>query len=160
MDDYLAEIRLFAGNFAPTYWAFCHGQLMPVSEYTALFSLIGTTYGGNGITTFALPDLRGRVPVCAGPSPGLTYHELGKVSGRETVRLLDTEMPSHGHPITKTITAGTDVSSNAFLVGVPSETDQMARCGNMGGTTPHTNMQPYLGLNYIICVEGIYPSRN
>lgn len=160
MDDYLAEIRLFAGNFAPMCWAFCHGQLMSIAENSALFSLLGTTYGGDGQTTFALPDLRGRVPVCTGQGPGLTYRELGEQAGNENVTLISTQIPNHTHPIAKTTTTGKDVSSNTFVVGAPDGTVQTGSSGNMGGTTPHNNMQPHTGLNYIICVEGIYPSRS
>ncbi len=160
MDDYLAEIRLFAGNFAPRGWAFCHGQLMSIAENSALFSLLGTTYGGNGQTTFALPDLRGRVPISDGQGRGLSFHSLGEQAGSENVTLLTDQIPNHAHPIAKTTTTGTDASSNTFVVGAPGGTAQAANSGNFGGTAPHSNMQPYTGLNYIICVEGCYPSRN
>jgi len=160
MDDYLAEIRLFAGNFAPLGWAFCHGQLMSIAENSALFSLLGTTYGGNGQTTFALPDLRSRVPISMGQGYGLTSHDLGEQSGTETVQLQVSQLPSHSHPIPKTTTTGTDASSNTFAVGTAVGTAQTSSSGNFGGTTPHSNMQPYAGLNYIICVEGYYPSRS
>ena len=160
MDDYLAEIRLFAGNFTPSGWAFCHGQLMSIAENSALFSLLGTTYGGNGQTTFALPDLRSRVPISEGQGRGLSYHELGEQSGSENVTLLTNQIPNHNHPIAKTTTTGTDASSNTFVVGTPGGTAQTSSSGNFGGTTPHSNMQPYAGLNYIICVEGYYPSRS
>jgi microcystin-dependent protein len=160
MDDYLAEIRLFAGNFAPYNWAFCNGQLLSISDNSALFSLIGTTYGGDGITTFALPDLQSRVPICTGQGPGLSNRILGERSGNEAITLLTNQIPNHNHPIAKTTTTGTDASSNTFVVGAPGGTAQTSSSGNFGGTTPHSNMQPYTGLNYIICVEGIYPSRS
>ena len=160
MDDYLAEIRLFAGNFAPRNWAFCNGQLLSISQNSALYSLLGTTYGGNGQTTFALPDLRGRVPISTGQSPGLSSRVLGANSGSETVTLLTDQIPNHNHPIAKTTTTGTDASSNTFVVGASGGTAQTSNSGNFGGTTPHSNMQPYAGLNYIICVMGIYPSRS
>lgn len=160
MDDYLAEIRLFAGNFAPRNWAFCNGQLLSISQNSALYSLLGTTYGGNGQTTFALPDLRGRVPISTGQSPGLSSRVLGANSGSETVTLLTDQIPNHNHPIAKTTTTGTDASSNTFVVGAPGGTAQTGNSGDFGGTTPHSNMQPYAGLNYIICVMGYYPSRS
>lgn len=160
MDGYIGEIRLWSANFAPRNWAFCHGQLISISQNTALFSILGTTYGGNGQTTFALPDLRGRVGVGTGQGPGLTYRTLGEQAGIENVTLLANQIPNHTHPIVKTTTTGTDISSNTFVVGAPGETAQTASSGNTGGNAPHSNMQPYLVLNYIICMYGIYPSRS
>lgn len=160
MEGYIGEIRLWSANFAPRNWAFCNGQTLSISSNTALFSVLGTTYGGNGQTTFALPNLAGRVAVGAGYGPGLTNRILGEQSGSESVSLVANQLPSHTHPIAKSTTIGTDISSNTFVVGVPGETAQMGISGNSGGSTPHDNMQPYLVLNYIICLYGIYPSRS
>jgi microcystin-dependent protein len=176
MEGTIAEIRMFAGTFAPRNWAFCQGQIMSIAQNTALFSLLGTTYGGNGQTTFALPDLRGRVPVGTGQGPGLPNVNLGEVSGEPTHTLLATEMPSHSHPATApAATASTTATpTNALATGPATlgagvsknfgtPTANLASppvIGNTGGSQPHNNMQPYLGMNYIICLFGIFPSRN
>jgi microcystin-dependent protein len=176
---FLAEIVLFAGNFAPRGWAFCQGQILSIAQNTALFSLLGTTYGGNGQTTFALPDLRGRVPVGTGQGPGLPSVNLGQVSGEPTHTLIVTEMPAHNHTAQVQLNAASGGGNSASPAGnVPaastardsiysntSDTTMAANGGQVtvgiaGGSQPHNNMQPYLGLNYIIAVEGIFPSRN
>lgn len=178
MEGYIAEIRLFAGNFAPRGWAFCQGQIMSIAQNTALFSLLGTTYGGNGQTTFALPDFRGRVAVGTGQGPGLPSMVLGQVGGEPTHTLIITEMPAHNHFISAN-TSGQATTANPTnnMLGIgkvpsSSETINMysspAAGSNLnsssisvaGGSQPHNIMQPYLGMNYIICLEGIFPSRN
>lgn len=178
MEGYIAEIRLFAGNFAPRGWAFCAGQILTISQNTALFALLGTTYGGNGQTTFALPDLRGRVAVGPGAGPGLPSINLGQMSGEPTHTLIITEMPAHNHATQTTARAAsasdTTAPTNAFP-GASSNRDNIysaatdttlnpnavaVTVGIAGGSQPHNNMQPYLGMNYIICMEGIFPSRN
>ena len=175
MEGTIAEIRMFAGNFAPRNWAFCAGQTMAIASNTALFSLLGTTYGGNGQTTFALPDLRGRVPVGTGQGPGLSYISLGEVAGAATHTLTSTEMPAHTHTATApgaaastTATPGTTVAPGPAALGAGVSNNFGAATGNVaprtigtaGGSQPHNNMQPYLGMNYIICLYGIFPSRN
>lgn len=181
MDPTLAEIRLFAGNFAPVSWAICNGALMPISGNEALFSLIGTTYGGDGQQTFALPDLRGRVPVGTGQGAGLSYVDLGQVWGTESFTLTTANMPVHSHtsgPITVSINASTDSGNNdadkaywavsdnkpydeeSGNVAMAANATQITMISNnTGGGVPIGNMQPYLALNYIIAIEGIYPSR-
>ena len=176
MDGYLAQIILFAGNFAPRGWAFCQGQILSIAQNTALFSLLGTTYGGNGQTTFALPDLRGRTPVGTGQGPGLPSINLGEVSGEPTHTLIITEMPAHNHQaqMQGQTGAGTSTSPGGAAPATSTARDNIysasapntpmaantVTVGISGGSQPHNNMQPYLGLNYIICMEGIFPSRN
>ena len=180
MDGYIAEIRMFAGNFAPRNWALCQGQIMSIAQNTALFSLLGTTYGGNGQTTFALPDFRGRVAVGVGQGPGLANKDLGEISGSESVTLAVTQIPAHSHTATINVNAGLGNQSNPsgnFLAGgqdatanpIPTYATASTAAslnagsvtgGNTGGSQPHTNMQPYCGMNYIICLFGIFPSRN
>jgi microcystin-dependent protein len=183
MEGYIAEIRLFAGNFAPRGWAFCNGQILSIAQNTALFSLLGTTFGGNGQTTFALPDLRGRVAVGPGQGPGLPSVNLGQMAGAPTHTLIITEMPAHNHVAQVAVrsfdnslggTGDTDTTAGHFWassVGVGelystttnatmNSTAVQTTIGVAGGSQPHNNMQPYLGVNYIICMEGIYPSRN
>lgn len=179
MDEaFIGSIVLFAGNFAPRNWAFCQGQLLSIAQNTALFSILGTTYGGNGTTTFALPDLRGRVPVGTGHGPGLEDMALGQMGGQPNVTLLSTQIPAHTHMLTGSNTGGTtdnpehnfiakwngstdsgeNVTGSAFA-NTPNTTLSPLSIGSTGGSQPHNNMQPYLGLNYIICLYGIYPSR-
>jgi len=177
MDEtYMGTIMLFAGNFAPRNWMYCDGQILPISDYQALFALIGATYGGDGRTTFALPDLRGRVPVHAGVGPGLTPKRLGEKSGTEYVTLNETQMPNHTHAVTTKLQAkeeaNVDDPTNNFIAGTGnqifgSSADILLNSNavevtlqNTGGSQPHYNMQPYLGLNYIICVSGLFPSRS
>lgn len=172
----LGCIYMFAGNFAPRGYALCAGQLLAISQNTALFSLLGTTYGGDGITTFALPDLRGRSPISAGQGPGLTDITLGEVGGAETVTLLTSNMPLHNHslnadanPASVGAPAGASLadSGNSQSGGVPiySSTNPNTplnpqSIGFAGGNVPFPIRSPYLGINYIIATEGIYPSRN
>jgi microcystin-dependent protein len=188
MDPYLAEIRLFGGNFAPRQWMFCQGQLLPISQFDALFALLGTTYGGNGQTTFGLPDLRGRRAVHAGQGPGLSEYYLGEMGGSEQVTITPSTMPLHGHPITGEIDVTMAVygssgdpdsaspknsyfaTADESIYGTPGDAAFGAPLvttgfANMslavtGGSQPIDILSPYQVLNYIICVEGIFPSRN
>jgi microcystin-dependent protein len=168
----IGEIRMFAGTFAPRYWEFCDGQLLAIASNTALFSVIGTTYGGNGYTTFALPDLRGRVPVGPRTGPGLTERILGEMSGEESHTLITSEMPMHSHSTAQY--ADSTVGSSENPVGriparnaagipqygsTPNSSTGLVLIGNSGGSQPHNNMPPYTGINFIICVEGDFPSR-
>ncbi|MEA2715731.1 MAG: hypothetical protein QOI99_48 [Actinomycetota bacterium] len=167
-EPFLAEIRMFGGNFAPRGWAMCNGQILPISQNTALFSLLGTTFGGNGQTTFALPDLRGRVPMHTGQGPGLSNVNLGEVGGSESVTLLQTQMPQHSHGVAASNgAAGASRPANNFLAAggayAPATDGTVmnpAMIGVSGGGQPHPNRQPYLGLTFIIALEGIFPSRN
>lgn len=168
-EPFIAEIILFGGNFAPRGWALCQGQLLSIAQNTALFSILGTTYGGNGTTTFALPDLRGRVPVGTGTGPGLPNVDLGEVSGERNHTLIVTEIPQHNHTTVTTSDRGTtDRPGSGVLLArgnalaAPSSPVALApqSIGFTGGSQPHNNMQPYLGMNYIIALEGIFPSRN
>jgi microcystin-dependent protein len=165
-EPFLGTIIIFAGNFAPRGWAFCNGQLLPINQNTALFSLLGTQYGGNGQTTFALPDLRGRAALHFGQGPGLSNYTQGEVAGVENVTLLASQMPAHTHA--QPATAG-DETTNRPNAAVPARGGVYANAAdgsNLAGTTsagggqPHENRQPYLVLNYIIALEGIFPSRN
>lgn len=174
---YIGEIRAFGFAFAPKHWAFCNGQLLAINQNQALFSLLGTYYGGNGTTTFALPDLRGRAPLHYGQGPGLSYYAIGEPTGTETVTLLNSNMPSHNHLWAANAAAG-DVASpaNAFLAGAVDNTSAPkttygsaggpivplapTMLGSTGSNFAHQNMQPYLVLNYCIALSGIFPSRN
>lgn len=172
---FIAAIVLFGGNFAPRSWAFCQGQILSIAQNTALFSLLGTTYGGNGTTTFALPDLRGRVPVGQGQGPGLSQYVLGQQGGSTSVTLLPTQLPAHIHPmapggnntdsnpnaVKSPQNAVFGYSDNAPLYASTSNTTMVAsNSGLAGSNQPHENMQPYLGLYYIIALQGVFPSRN
>ncbi len=174
MDPFLGEIRLFAGNFAPRGWAFCGGQLLSISQNTALFSLLGTSYGGDGRTTFGLPDLRGRVPVHEGQGPGLTRRDLGEQSGSETVTLLATELPAHTHALAATTSNATSQVARGNLPAF-TYTDAVTTlyANEDGGSVamapgaiapsgsglPHDNRMPTLALNFIIALQGVFPSR-
>jgi len=172
MEGYIAQIIMFAGNFAPRSWAFCQGQIIAIAQNTALFSLLGTTYGGNGQTTFALPDLRGRVPVGTGQGPGLPNINLGEVAGNPNHTLLITEMPAHNHLVNAVSEAGDAATPQGNYLANSGATDREYKSmgtsvqmnSNMisptGGNQPFSIMQPYLGMNYVICLEGIFPSRN
>ena len=177
---FVAEIQIFAFNFAPKGWAFCAGQLLPLSQNTALFSLLGTTYGGDGKSNFALPNLNGLTPLRAGQGPGLSLYDLGEQTGSQTVSLLQSEMPSHGHTFSATANAGTAGrveqrparrrattaarrSSTTATIYLPSGAPNTAMsplCTSVyGGSQPHNNMQPYLGLNFCIALQGVFPPR-
>ena len=175
-NPFVAEIRIFAGNFAPTGWAQCNGQLMPISQNTALFSLLGTTYGGDGKSTFALPNLQGSAPMQAGQGPGLSLRDLGETGGEQNVTLIVTEMPSHSHGWQVTPTGRFGGSSNvptgnSLSNGVATDSVYGASgSGNIamspsgtsiaGGSLPHNNMPPYLGLTFIIALQGVFPARS
>lgn len=168
-EPYVGEIRMFAGNFAPRGWAFCDGQLLAVSQNDALFSLLGTIYGGDGRTTFGLPDMRGRIPLHMGQGPGLSERRLGSKSGGETVTLTVNQMPSHGHTPHARTTPGTQSTPQAAIpaeapFAIYAEEAQTSPMSNaaisyVGGSHSHTNLMPYLCVNFIIALFGIYPSR-
>jgi len=173
MDPFVAEIRIFPFNFAPKGWAFCDGQIMPLSQNTALFSLLGTTYGGDGKSNFALPDMQGNAPMHPGQGPGLSLHDLGETGGSETVSLLESEIPSHPHALMASSTQSSKpspggnalarISSGATPYVAPSGAPLAAFNGAAlapaGGDQPHNNMQPYLTLNFCIALQGVYPPR-
>ena len=171
-DPFVAEIRIFPFNFAPRGWAWCDGQLLPISQNTALFSLLGTTYGGNGKSNFALPDLQGRAPMHPGQGPGLSLHDLGETGGSETVTLLESEIPAHAH----SLRAATDIAD----LQTPSAARVLARSQNANayrntsqnltplapealtpadGDQPHNNLQPYLTFYFNIALQGVFPPR-
>jgi microcystin-dependent protein len=170
-DPFVAEIRIFAFNFAPTGWAFCDGQLLPLSQNTALFSLLGTTYGGDGKSTFALPDLRGCAPMHPGQGPGLSLHDLGEESGSQTVTLLENEIPAHSHAV--------NASNGPAIIQTPAPDNILGRANNnvyldnpanlvamapeslapSGGSQPHNNMMPSLTLEFNIALQGVFPPR-
>lgn len=180
MEEYIGIIKLFGGNFAPQNWAFCNGQLMSISQNSALFSILGTTYGGDGQTTFALPDLRSRVPIGMGQGPGLSAYQEGQVGGSENNTLLINNLPPHNH--------GVNVNSAEATIGTPTAGASLAAPGAMSGRSfnatlgyntatpnvalntastsptgsgiPVNNLQPYMAMNYIICLYGIYPPRS
>jgi microcystin-dependent protein len=171
-DQFVAEIRIFPFNFPPTGWAFCDGQLMPISQNTALFSLLGTTYGGDGKSTFALPDMQGNAPMQPGQGQGLSLRDLGEMSGVESITLLQTEIPLHTHsmmavsqpgdladPATRSIARAS--SGNPFQSITNSNVVQLAfqAIAPAGGGLPHNNMQPYLTLSFCIALQGIFPQR-
>ncbi len=165
--QYVGEIKIFAGNFAPNGFAFCDGTLLPIAQNTALFSIIGTFYGGNGVNTFALPDLRGRVAVGQGQGPGLSPYDIGQVAGSENVTLTQQQMPEHTHvlaasdkPRTSSSPADGFPSAGGYY-GATSDTQlNAAAAGGAGGNLPHSNLQPYLAVSYIIALSGIFPSRS
>lgn len=172
-EPFIAEIRIFAGNFAPRSWAFCDGQLLPISQNTALFSLIGTTYGGDGRTTTALPNLEGRAPMHPGRGPGLTARRLGQRIGTQTVTLSEAQIPSHTHTLRGAGSRGataTPSTTTAFAEGFPTESYRRTETNlvdmssqtlsTTGGGQAHDNVQPYLVLNFIIALQGLYPSRS
>ena len=170
-DPFVAEIRIFPFNFPPRGWAWCNGQLLPISQNTALFSLLGTTYGGDGKSTFALPDLMGRAPMHPGQGPGLSLHDLGEIGGSETVTLLESEIPAHSHAMRANASDPANVklvNPNASF-GV-SQDGQIYQTGNdvffspqalapVGGDAPHNNLQPYLTLFFNIALQGVFPPR-
>jgi microcystin-dependent protein len=176
MDPFVAEIRIFPFNFAPKGWAFCDGQLLPISQNTALFSLLGTTYGGDGKSTFALPDMQGNVAMHPGQGSGLSLHDLGEMSGTESVTLLLSEIPSHAHGVGRAANvAGDSVfpancvwamagagrgAAALYIAGPPTgKVNQLLSLLPAGGGLPHNNMQPYLTLNFCIALQGVFPAR-
>jgi microcystin-dependent protein len=168
MEGTIAEIRLFAGNFAPRNWAFCQGQTISISQNTALFSLLGTNYGGNGQTTFQLPNLAGRTAVGTGTGPGLSNIPLGQMAGTETVTLSAAQMPAHTHTLNANSNTGTTgnpngailaAAANTYISGAPNVTMSPQAVGVSGNSQPVPIRNPYLGMNYIICMYGIFPSR-
>jgi microcystin-dependent protein len=173
-DQFVAEIRIFAGNFAPTGWALCNGQLMPISQNTALFSLLGTTYGGDGKSTFALPNLQGAAPLGAGQGPGLSLRDLGEIGGQQNVTLLASEMPAHTHAARASTTGGVNSPANAtwgesklgktplavYAATGPNNVAMSSQALAVAGSgLPHNNMPPYLCLTFIIALQGIFPPR-
>jgi len=171
-DPFVAEIRIFPFNFAPKGWAWCDGQLMPLSQNTALFSLLGTTYGGDGKSTFALPDLEGRAPMHPGQGPGLSLHDLGETGGSETVTLLESEIPAHSHGLlANTAQANSKAPAgnvlarsfggNVYLApaGAPLVSMSDQSLAPAGGDQPHNNLQPYLTFYFNIALQGVYPPR-
>lgn len=172
-EPFIAEIRIFAGNFAPRNWAFCDGQLLPISQNTALFSLIGTTYGGDGRTTCALPNLQGRVPMHPGRGPGLTSRRLGQQGGVEMVTLSEAQMPNHNHalnavpdpaeaPSPANNAVARSVGGTFYQTDATQNTVSMAAQAlpNTGGSQAHNNLQPFLVMNFIIALQGLYPARS
>ncbi|HEX2913783.1 MAG TPA: tail fiber protein [Chloroflexia bacterium] len=170
MDPYIGEIRMFAGNFAPVDWAFCNGQLLPISQNTALFSILGTMYGGNGTTNFALPNLQGMSPIGFGAGPGLTPRDLGEVVGSETVTLLTSQMPYHNHVLQGYNSPGNSSSPSGNIPATssirdriygatPDTTENPQALGVAGGSQPHNNRPPYQAVSFIICLNGIFPPR-
>ncbi len=176
MEPFLGMIATFGFNFAPRGWMFCNGQLLSISQYSALFALLGTTYGGNGQTTFALPNLQSRVPIGMGQGPGLSNYSIGQQAGSENVTLLSTQMPAHTHQM---MASGEGASANVatnnslasssrsvptmptiYAPGNTTPTPMASTTSIVGGNQPHNNIQPYLAINYSIAVEGIFPSRN
>jgi microcystin-dependent protein len=170
---FLAEIRMFGFNFAPTGWAFCDGQLLPIAQYTALFSLLGTTYGGNGKTNFALPNLQGSAAMAPGQGPGLSLHDLGETGGETTVTLNQSEMPIHTHTLNTspvaslvaipgpTVAIGRSRGLNAYQSNTTANLVQLSpnAVGPAGGNQPHNNMQPFLVMNFCIAMQGVFPPR-
>ena len=174
-DQFVSEIRMFAGNFAPTGWALCNGQLMAISQNTALFSLLGTQFGGNGTTNFALPNLQGSVPLNAGNGAGLTPRSIGETGGAQTVTLLQSQMPIHTHIALASTAGGVDSPAGAawsesklgktpLSVYAASGANNVAMSpqalASVGGSLPHNNMPPYQCLTFIIALQGIFPARS
>ena len=174
MEPFIGEIRMFAGNFAPRSWAFCDGQLLAVSQNDALFSLLGTIYGGDGRTTFGLPDLRGRVPIHMGQGPGLPSYPIGRKSGQEQVTLTTAQLPAHSHSYGAATGGGTANSPIGSLPAGSGSTplyQPSASTGslqamsnlslqNTGGSQPHANIMPFLCIHFIVALFGVYPSRS
>ena len=173
-DPFVAEIRMFGGNFPPRGWAFCNGQILPISQNTALFSLLGTTYGGNGSSTFALPNLQGRAAMGTGQGPGLSPRDLGETAGSPSVTLIVNEIPAHNHPANAVGGNGNSSSPNGAIWSAAGSgrTPDNAYSGSggtqmnpatispTGGSQPHNNLPPYLAVNFIIALQGIFPPRS
>jgi len=170
-EPFLAQITMFGGNFAPRSWAMCDGQLLQISQHTAVFSLLGTTFGGDGRVTFGLPDLRGRVAIHPGTGPGLSNRRLGEKGGTERETLTINQMPSHTHGLQASDTRGNSSDPTGRINAVKSRTNiysdtapnvsmSTQAVANTGAGQAHNNMQPWLGINHIIALQGVYPSRN
>lgn len=171
MDPFVAEIRIFPFNFAPKGWAWCNGQILPLSQNTALFSLLGTTYGGDGKSTFALPNLQGSCPMHPGQGPGLSLHDLGEIGGSETVTLLESEIPSHSHALRASLDPGDLAipaptrslasSAQGVIYNTSAPTTPMApeSLTPAGGDQPHNNLMPYLTFYFNIALQGVFPPR-
>jgi microcystin-dependent protein len=179
-EPFIGEIKIAGFNFAPVGYAFCNGQILPIAQNTALFSLLGTTYGGNGQTTFALPNLQSRVPIHFGQGPGLSSYALGQQSGAENTTLTTNQMPAHNHPLTGTVNpqgnqgaaglsndpsnrrwAGTNIFTGAATeLATMAPAASTLAVGGTGGSQPFSVVQPYLALNFIIAMQGIFPTRN
>ncbi|MEP6900145.1 MAG: tail fiber protein [Actinomycetota bacterium] len=170
-EPFIAEIRMFGGNFAPRGWALCNGQIMSIAQNTALFSILGTTYGGNGTNNFGLPNLQSNAPMGAGQGPGLTDRSLGEIGGSSSVTLTQSEMATHIHTVNAATAGAADSSPNGEVFGSAGRgrtgiftnvapTVQMAPVSVVGGSQPHNNRQPYLAVSFIIALQGIFPSRN
>jgi len=168
-DPFVAEIRIFPFNFAPKGWAWCDGQLLPLSQNTALFSLLGTTYGGDGKSNFALPDLQGSAPMHPGQGPGLSLHDLGETGGSETVTLLESEIPVHSHSVSMSVRPSDNLNPGGLALGTGNNV-YVASIANLvqanpnalapaGGDQPHNNMQPYLTFYFNIALQGVFPPR-
>jgi microcystin-dependent protein len=171
MDPFVAEIRIFPFNFPPKGWAWCNGQLLPISQNTALFSLLGTTYGGDGKSNFALPDLQGRAPMHPGQGPGLSLHDLGETGGSDNVTLLESEIPIHNHNLSvaalnsQSITPANNSLGRGNPVKVYTSGGALTTMGTnsiapSGGSLPHNNMMPYLTMNFCISLQGVFPPRS
>ena len=171
-DPFVAEIRIFPFNFPPTGWAFCNGQLLPISQNTALFALLGTVYGGDGKSTFGLPNLQGSAPLHPGQGQGLSLRDLGQIGGAEYITLLTSEMPVHSHFVVAAAEAGEQNDPAGRALGVPIGNNMYNNQGSQpstamsfsaisiaGGSLPHNNMQPYLTLNFCIAMQGVFPQR-
>lgn len=170
-DPFIGEIRMFGGNFAPVGWAFCNGQLLAISQNDALFALIGTTYGGDGVSTFGLPDLRGRGPIHQGQGLGLSPYVLGQLAGTESVTVLQSQLPAHTHPAALNNAAGTTnnpqnatwataPNAQSYNAAAPDVAMSASSITTAGSSVPHDNMPPFLAVSFIICLEGIFPSQN
>lgn len=170
-EPFVGEIRMFAGNFAPRGWAFCDGQLLAVSQNDALFSLFGTIYGGDGRTTFGLPDMRGRIPIHAGSGPGLSPRRLGAKGGAENVTLTVNQLPSHGHNFRavtgvadraspESATVAESLTNDIYNVEMPDSPLSVSAVSKVGGSRSHTNLMPFLCIHFIVALFGIYPSRH
>ena len=170
MEPFIGEIRLFGFNFAPVGWALCDGTLLPISQNTALFSLLGTTYGGDGRTTFALPDLRGRVPISMGTGVGLSPYDIGEQGGAENVTLTVSAVPAHNHNVQASDAPASEskpgggvlarTNTSTYTAGTDGTTLSATAISSSGGSQPHTNLQPFLAVNFCIALQGIFPSRN
>jgi microcystin-dependent protein len=169
-DPFVAEVRIFPFSFPPKGWAFCDGQLLPLSQNTALFSLLGTTYGGDGKSNFALPDMQGNVPMHPGQGPGLSLHDLGEVSGSQTVTLLESEIPAHAHTLSTSLRPADSLNPAGLSPGTGNNMYAPASGATLtvaapqalmpnGSSSPHNNMQPYLTLNFCIALQGVFPPR-